>query len=226
MIGRLLNKARVAYHALSVRSFQDFERSSSGYITLQAACRECRAELHHAHQHYVTQVSSHEMAVSVELSALLLALCRINRWTRLLDMGSGFSSYVFRRYAKENPGVTVYSVDDDAKWLHRTKMYLNDQRLRLDNLMTLEEFRQHTTSGFNCVLHDLNLVDVRIQYVGEVLSRVAPGGLIVFDDVHKTEYVLPLMGKLSSQPGVTYSLKAATIDQFGRYAFGFIGGFE
>ena len=60
------------------------------------------------HQRYVTTVSLPYQAVSLELAALLLSLCRSTRPAVIADLGSGFSSFVFRTYAAEaKGGVTV-----------------------------------------------------------------------------------------------------------------------
>src|SRR5690348_5146340 len=56
----------------------------------------CRAELEAEHRAYVREVSSPEYTISLGLAAFLLALCRSRRPGRILDLGSGFSSYLFR----------------------------------------------------------------------------------------------------------------------------------
>jgi hypothetical protein len=70
-------------------------------------------------------------------------------------------------------------------------------------------------------LHDLNFVEVRINYVEAVLDRLAPGGLMIFDDVHKRDYLHALLKLLRKRPGSCYSLQPVTADQFGRYALAY-----
>lgn len=220
MIHRLLRKIRSVKADASIRPFHQFEGSSLAYERLVAACEECREQLRPAHEEYVKNVSRPDMAASLELGALLLALCRINRWRSLLDLGSGFSSFVFRWYARETPGVTVCSVDDDPVWLKRTSSFLTGNQLRVDNLLVLDDFLRADFAPFDCILHDLNFVEVRIHHVEDVLQRLAPGGLAIFDDAHKADYRAALMKILSSR-GATYSLRPVTRDAYGRYALAF-----
>ncbi len=222
MIQRLFRKMRLISSDASIKSFHQLERSSPLYSQLAVKCGECREQLRPVYEGYVRDVSSANMAASLELGALLLALCRINRWHRLLDLGSGFSSYVFRLYAKENPGVVVYSVDDDPVWLKRTASFLSEHQLSTERLLWLDDFLRESTQPFDCILHDLNFVEVRIHHVEDVLSRLATDGMAIFDDVHKTDYRIELLRKLAPLPGKTFSLRPVTADSFGRYALTFI----
>lgn len=221
MIHRILHRLQVAYYS-SVSSYAEFGRSSHRYHDLSKVCGQCREELRPVYEYYIKEVSRADMAASLELGTLLLALCRINRWKRLLDLGSGFSSFVLRRHARESPGSIVFSVDDDPEWLIRTSAFLEAQQLGTGNLLLLDDFLRCDEAPFDCILHDLNFVEVRIQYVHSVLARLAPGGLAIFDDVHKPDYRLLLMKALRREPGKTYSLKPVTLDAFKRYAFAYV----
>lgn len=220
MIGRVLQRIRLAYYA-SEKSFHQFESSNPGYQNFAIRCGQCREELRPAYERYVKDVSRADMAASLELGAALLALCRTHRWKKLLDLGSGFSSYVFRLYARESSGVEVYSVDDDAEWLKRTMSYLAANELSTEHLMHLDDFLSQGNNSFDCILHDLNFVEVRVKYVQHVLERLSPEGLLIFDDVHKTDYRIDLMKQLRSQGGNMYSLKPITLDRFGRFSFAY-----
>ena len=68
---------------------------------------------------YVTNVSSSGWAASLEVSALLYALADELQPAVMADYGSGFSSYVLRRWAADNPAVgsVVISLDASPEWL-------------------------------------------------------------------------------------------------------------
>lgn len=168
---------------------------------------------------YVQQVSSPAMAASLELAAFMYSICKVTRYTKLLDMGSGLSSFVFRLYAKETPGVKVFSVDDDAAWLEKTKSYLRQNQLDTENMYTLQNFIDLKESGFDCILHDMNFVEVRINYVTLVIEVAKQNGIIIMDDVHKPDYRYALLKKLKNMAVDTFTVKPLTLDSYGRFAF-------
>jgi hypothetical protein len=64
------------------------------------------------------------MSVSVELAVFLDVLCRLIEPDRILDLGSGFSSFVLRRHlASRDVGVhsVIWSIDDSPEWLEQTR---------------------------------------------------------------------------------------------------------
>lgn len=75
-------------------------------------------DMKHAYGKYVGEFSTPEMAVSLETSQFLYVLAKAVKARRILDLGSGFSSYVLRLYSIDAGSDTVvYSVDDDKGWL-------------------------------------------------------------------------------------------------------------
>lgn len=176
------------------------------------------AKFKDAYQHYVTNISRPDMAASLELSSVVFDLCQNQSSKKMLDMGSGFSSFILRSYADKNSGSNVWSVDDDTAWLGKTKHYLQSASLNTNNLLTLEEFLASTEKGFDFLLLDLNYVEVRKNYIKLVVDRCKRGGLILFDDVHKREFMTEVLEQTQNLPVKLYDLAPITRDQFGRFA--------
>ena len=174
------------------------------------------------YEQYVQKVSRADMATSLELAAFMFTICKLNRYTKVLDLGSGLSSFVFRLYAMENPGVNVFSVDDDAAWLEKTKDFLHQHRLSTENIFTLEKFLKLNETNFDCILHDLNFVEVRINYVDSIMKILKQEGIVIFDDVHKPDYLFALLTKMKKTNVKMYSLKPITIDSYGRFSLAVI----
>lgn len=221
MIGRIIAKLKFMYLKLRIHHFDEFRERHAGFEDGKELVGTVREKLRPAYELYVREVSVPDMAASLEASTLLYRLCQANKYKRLLDLGSGFSSFVFRLYAKETPGVKVISVDDDSQWLLKTRNFLEAQNVPLEGMMMLDAFLSSEESEFDCIFHDLNFVEVRINYVSELLARLKPGGLLILDDVHKREYLMVVLERLTRQSGVLYDLKPMTLDQFGRYAIVF-----
>ncbi len=219
MIGRIFQATRLAFIEKSVRLWPEFA-SGRGASISPADIARARADLQPAYNRYVHEVSRADMAASLELSAFLLAWCRVEKPKRLLDLGSGFSSYVFRLYASQTVGVYVCSVDDDVRWLDRTRRFLSDYPLTPDGLVPLADFLEKPSpKHFDLIVHDLNFVEVRIRYIDWVVGLAKKGSIIIFDDVHKPDYRITLLRKLRSHRVRVYTLEPVTRDRFQRFAY-------
>ena len=120
----------------------------------QLVSEQARAQtqLRPLYEEYVTSVSTADMAVSLPIASLCLALCRIEHPKRILDLGSGFSSFIFRMHATELGGCEVYSADDSAEWLHKTRDYLITKQMPATNLY--EWPLPKDTDKFDFIFHD------------------------------------------------------------------------
>jgi predicted O-methyltransferase YrrM len=223
MLKRVLKKLGGIYRRTSIQPYEKFRRLQHGVESFNPGnLKEIQDQLRPAYEQYVREISSPDMAASLELASVLFVLCRANGYQRIADLGSGFSSYTFRKYAGETSGVEVFSVDDDENWLIKTKQFLSLHQLDTAHVMTLQQFNSGGHLDFDCILHDLNFVIERIKHVEELLTRVKPGGLIIFDDVHKPHYLTDLLEILSRHKGSIYSLRPATTDRFGRYSLAYL----
>ena len=176
-------------------------------------------EMKPVYRHYATRVSTDDMAISYESACLLWSLCETTKPRRILDMGSGFSSYVFRRYqATADPRPEVWSVDEHADWLAKTKEFLSSQGLSVDNLFTWEDFQALQPPTFDLISHDLGLMEDRPGIFGRMLHWREPEGLIVIDDIQKPAYREGILQKIRQNDGIEgYTLRWLTFDRHLRY---------
>ncbi len=157
----------------------------------QDAVKAAAAELSESHTRYLNGVSTEDMAVSLELAAFLLVLCRVKQPNRVLDLGSGYSSFVLRKYAAERGDVHVASVDDDAAWLQRTVGWISVHELGTAGLDEWQAFKVRLGSEdpYDVVLYDMGSMATRIQELRTVLGGTTHDkSLVILDDVHKPDY--------------------------------------
>jgi predicted O-methyltransferase YrrM len=206
-VSRVIHHTRRNWAIPSLRGFHD----KTG---------DLRAELAPAHETYVTSVSTPKMAASLEVSVLLYHLCRVKRPDSILDLGSGFSSFVLRRYANKTDEASVISVDDHAGWLSKTEEYLAEHGLPTDRLVEFADFDFGEHRGeFDLIFHDLGSMEVRKETLKSVISVLSKDdGLVVLDDYHKGHYVNYVGEVLSDRNYEIYKLDDITLDQFGRYS--------
>ncbi len=174
------------------------------------------------HARYVSRVSTVEMAISLEVAVLCRWLCERTRPGRILDLGSGLSSAVFRRHALESDDpVEVWSVDSDPGWLDRTRDFLAQEDLPTERVVGWDEFRRRTHEPFDLILHDLGHTgagELRPRALPGVLDWVAPRGWIVVDDAHHHGYGREARRILRAQGFEAWSTRRFTRDRFNRYA--------
>lgn len=218
MVLRIIRKINFLALQAGIDSFSQLKKKESCNQLNSKTIEESKDIIRPYYEQYIKEVSKPDMAASLELVAFLYTLCKLKQFTKLLDMGSGLSSFAFRFYAKGNPEIKVFSVDDDVAWLEKTKEFLNQHQLNTQNMFTLEQFLVSGESGFDCILHDLNFVDVRINYVERIVDIAKANGVIIFDDVHKSDYLFALLTKLKAKTVKMYNLKPITLDQYKRFA--------
>jgi len=178
-----------------------------------------------AYQEYVENVSEAVWAISLELAEQLVRLCDERQPKRILDLGSGFSSYVLGKWAKEH-GAECWSVDDKKDWLEKTQdfVYGHDAAANNHGWELWEQFYNprpgRTDRGkFDFVCYDMGTLHTRMRVIRPVMFHVAPGGLLVMDDLNFTEYHRAVEWLLNRWGFTKESLKEQTLDQFGRYAW-------
>lgn len=166
---------------------------------------------------YVTSISAHDMAASPGTVAYLYRLCDHMQPKRILDLGSGLSSALFRKWAHDRDvECEIVSVDDDAAWIARTKDFLRFNGLPESGLELWP--LDIDAESFDIVFHDFAGGAIRNEVADVAARAVRPGGAIVFDDAHFEEHLLAYE-RVAALHGITlYSLAKWTFDAIGRYS--------
>lgn len=218
LLGRTLRAAWQALRAGVGRSAADVLPAQSLLHDLQNSAEQSMRELAPLYKHYITTVSSSVWAVSLESAAVLDALCRLTEPRAVVDLGSGFSSAVLRRYARSaDHDCVVHSVDDDAQWLARSGEFLRSLELP-DEGLVLWENRDQLLDGYDIVFHDMGSMALREESLGFVLAHRATKGMIVLDDMHKTPYGANATKFMADAGMNVVPLRELTGDAYGRYA--------
>lgn len=101
-----------------------------------------RRDLGAAYIDYVFTVSNAVHAISLPLAAFVGSMCDVGSPKAVIDLGSGFSSYVLRRYAAKQPAhVHVTTADDDPSWLEKTRAFLELAGLSVQHDIEAPGFR-------------------------------------------------------------------------------------
>jgi predicted O-methyltransferase YrrM len=180
-----------------------------------------RQRLLPAYRAYTTTISPGRIAISLELAIFLHMVCEATRPNTILDLGSGFSSYDFRSYAKANaefPAPVIYSVDQSAEWLDKTRRFLQHHDCDCHNLWTWDALVKHDTPAFDLVLLDLGDLGTRRRMLPRVVNMCKPSGMLVIDDMHVPGYRRALTGELERLGHSCFSLRTFTRKRL-RYSY-------
>jgi predicted O-methyltransferase YrrM len=174
--------------------------------------------LHPAYEAYVRDVSTAGMAASLETAALLSHLVEATGPRTLVDLGSGFSSWVLREAAP--PGATVLSFDTDAGWLERTAARPRSRDASTTGLHVWPDERDALPEEVDLAFHDLAGGEIRNEVMVDVLDRIAPGGFAVIDDMHAPTHRWALERALAERQGLLATpLVGMTRDDQQRWAW-------
>jgi predicted O-methyltransferase YrrM len=158
---------------------------------------------------YTTFVSPMGHAASLETVAYLAHVNFKRKPKRILDLGSGISSAVLRMR-----GGDVSTIDTDTDWLNRTIAFLERHSLPMGGMRANRE----PDGLFDLIFLDIANGATREQWAEVAVDHLAPGGLIVFDDMQSESHAA-VFAELCERNGITlYSLKHITNDAIGRWS--------
>ena len=180
-----------------------------------------RGLLQPAYNDYIARISPHNWALSLETGSLFYVICEEVKPAKVIDTGSGFSSYVVRLWQQKNmPSAEVWSVDDSASWLERSKTFCAEKSVGLDNFDVWESFEKaHPEPEFDVVLYDLGSMKMRVNTFPRALKLCKPGGIVIIDDTHKNFYRNEVTRVCGEQNIPLDDMKALTTDSIDRYCW-------
>ena len=154
-------------------------------------------DLRAVYDQYVTDISSWEWAVAWRTARALDALCDAVKPRRILDLGSGFSTYVECNWARRNGAeVEIVSVDDSPAWLDTTRVFLSDHGLSA-RLIEADALGSLPAGSFDLAFDDMGRIEHRAPVIDTIVRVMAPGGVVVLDDMNVRGYRAEVRAKLA-----------------------------
>jgi len=171
------------------------------------------------HKIYTSIYSNKVMAISSELTNYLWYYLVNNKPTKILDLGSGFSSWLFRFYQKEiNQNAIITTVDTSKTWLDTTKLFLERSKLNTDNLYLFDDFIELKKYKQDLILYDMDATSNRFSRFPEILTYKRKNGVMIVDDMHNIEYHNSVINYCTENNLNINNLQDSTLDSYGRYA--------
>ncbi len=215
------NLERVRRRREHARAFRDARRQAPWLRDVERAWWGARRRLRRAHGVYTDHVSNPGHAISLETAALLQTLLEVRAPREVLDLGSGFTSYVARLHqARSGAAMRVKSIDDSPHWMERTREYLASNGLGADALGTLEDLGSGDAGAYDVVCYDMGSMATRAAWLERALAFARPGsGVVILDDCHDAAYRAQVVEAVHARGGQLLDVRALTFDRFGRFAY-------
>jgi len=198
----------------------DQRRLRSAHPNLAGALRRRRDDtgLRRIYDQYVAEVSSWEWAVSWPTARALDVLCEELRPRRILDLGSGLSTYVVASWARRSGAdVEIVSVDDSPDWLAKTRAFLAAHDLNA-RLIDASELPSLPSEAFDLAFDDIGRTEERARVIDTIVRVMAPGGVVVLDDMNVRGYRAQVRARLDAAGWRLFSARGHTLDAKGRFA--------
>jgi len=181
----------------------------SDVIPTDELLAEAKSQIWAAYEDYTNTVSEKGMAIGLRSAAFIYVLCDTLKPARMVDFGSGFTSYVLRLF----PG-TVVSVDDSPEWLDKTRDFLARHDMPTDGLVLIDDFKP---ARFDFIVYDYAGGDTRDRKYGWVTDMLEDGGVIYYDDAHHDSHRAHMHSACAARQMNLFGLVEATKDDYGRY---------
>lgn len=159
-----------------------------------------------------------QTAIDLPSALFLLEVCWTERAERVLELGSGFSSWVLREWQRrEGPSSEVWTVDDEEPWLLKTVGELKSLKFRTDHCMTYANLQNMPlVEYFDVIFLDMDSTATRVENARKVVEWLKHGGILLMDDWHMEHYRVPMTSALEEM-GMGVVAKPGTADQWGRH---------
>lgn len=176
-------------------------------------------------QHLSTNRRRDTTAIDIESAVWLCQACtaerdrRLPQQTRVLELGSGFSTWALRLWQQGvGKDVDIWTVDDERLWLAVTKAEITALGYRQDHFYFLHQVIEADPSElFDVVFVDMDSTATRVSMAKDIVHWTRPGGLIILDDWQMNHYRGPMTFALAGLGIVPITPEPSTKDRHGRY---------
>jgi predicted O-methyltransferase YrrM len=159
--------------------------------------------------YYTKAVSNPGMAASLRSCIFLCCMMELIKPKRVLDLGSGISSYSLR-YFKGLFGLdtVIYSIDSSKEWLRKSEEFSRVRDVDHANFLHWDDIKDKKMPC-ELIFMDIDKTKFRVNYYEPVCRRFTKkGSLMLVDDMHKP--VLREAVKKITVPHNTHTLNKET----------------
>lgn len=174
---------------------------------------DCLKNVKQDHHQYISEISAPLISISYKQAQFLLRLVASLSPESILDLGSGFSTYIFALYNKciSANKVNIVSVDESSFWLKATTDFLAQKHLNVDRVTTYEEYLENNIKGkYEFYFVDIGGFELHLEIIESLLQNSNHDYFIVVDDFHVPNYRSSLKSIVNNNKRTILSLRKFT----------------
>jgi predicted O-methyltransferase YrrM len=143
-------------------------------------------ELESAYLDYTTNISNKVMAASLRCCVFLMCIYDATKPNKIIDLGSGFSSYALRYFKnKFNVNTEIYSVDSNKDWLIKSKEFCKNNNVDVSHFYSWDDIKNKVIP-FDLIFMDIDKTKKRISYYDHIYNHfLSKNTFMLVDDLHK-----------------------------------------
>jgi len=189
------------------------------YLFLEYENNKITSMISKEYDKYISTISTRSMAASLLCCSYFIHLIKTLNPKRVIDFGSGFSSFAIRKYNKlTGSKIETWSVDSDKLWLERSIEFCNENGVDTNHFYTWDQVKDNDVP-FDLIFFDIDRTVNRIRYFNDLFDRFSDNGsYILFDDMHKKVLSRHLHSKLKHIDHIFYDTSEVTRDR-NRYSY-------
>lgn len=154
---------------------------------------------------------------SLQTYELLIDLCQSATGT-VIDLGSGFSSFVIREY--KTPRYMCVSVDTQKRLILTSARFPQALLLHDGEWYLWDEFIERMWMDTTLIFFKIGNTTSRSKYFRPVFDKYLHRGVkILIDDMHKTNIAADLQHILKDYSYNQVDVKDQTLDEYGRFCW-------
>lgn len=178
-----------------------------------------KLDINERHAYYLNNVSTGMMPISLREANYLYNLCQLRQPTYILDSGSGFSSYIFRKYKFMYPHkkIRVITIDNSKEWLAKTRKFIRESGFIPEDCYHINTFNRYLLDEFEFdLIFEDYFIKQRSQRVKYDLKTIKKSGILIIDDAH-LDSVGSILGPQVRRGDIHVNYLKKLIDKHGRY---------
>lgn len=172
---------------------------------------------------YCDTCSSQVFSISQKASIVIYNLIHSLKPPVILDLGSGFTTWLCYYSIGNSTNTTIISVDSSNDWIAKNENFLTKHHIKttISNYKTFEKSPPYLPFG-SLIINDIGDPDnfmLRESSLHLLTEYIKNGAILFLDDIHKPTVKAAALQLIHDNNFYFQDLCSITFDNFGRYSW-------